>query len=56
MEGVGRIMPPPSPIYDFVEDLDTGIWSWDGGILEKFFSEMNWKEIDEAKNTSTNYV
>lgn len=39
-------MPPPSPIYDFEEDPDTGIWSWDGGILEEFFRDnIVWKEI-----------
>ncbi len=58
MEGIGRerIMGPLYPLYNFVKDLDTGIWVWDGGVLEMFFNEMNWKEIDETENTSTNYV
>ena len=47
MEGIGRerIMGPLYPLYNFVKDPDTGIWVWDGGVLEMFFNEIEWKEI-----------
>jgi len=47
MEGVGRVMSPGSPTYNFSLDPDTGFfrmpdseWFW-----IRFFDEIDWKEI-----------
>ena len=50
MEGVGRVMPPPSPVISFALDPNTGVYSgvvaWCDGTLGEFFEILiDWKEI-----------
>ena len=49
--------------FDCIETMVKGVRtftvynSWfDDQLVLNFFDEMEWKEIDETKNTSTNYV